>query len=195
MYNKTSPDCDSRDSWVASNNLGLLYHLKEEAIFFYHPRNVGTNPDLAFVSFGQDGRLPDRRVLGKFPSSQHRSSLTTTPTLKVPAQIGLVKCWNFRKADWKRFHLLTDESLERLLPPNTPNIEGAYQDFCNSLLSTAKQCIPRGRRMNYVPCWDKECETLQRSVIRAQLGLTLIELLCPYHLGSGRKCRGYGRKQ
>ena len=28
-----------------------------------------------------------------------------------------------------------------------------------SLLSAAKQCIPRDRRKNYVPCWDKECET------------------------------------
>jgi len=30
-----------------------------------------------------------------------------------------------------------------------------------------KQCIPRGRRKNYVPCWDKECETLYHSFIRA----------------------------
>jgi len=27
-----------------------------------------------------------------------------------------VKCWNFRKADWKRFCLLTGESVERLPP-------------------------------------------------------------------------------
>jgi len=170
VYNKTSPDCDSRDSSVASNYLGLLYHTKEEVIFFYHWRNVGSNPDLAFVSFGQDSRLPDRRVLGKFPSSQHWPSLITLPTLKVPAHSGPVKCWNFRKAGWKRFCLLTDESLERLLPPNKPNIERAYRDFCDSLLSTAKRCIPCGRRMNYVPCWDKECETLQRSFIRGQVG-------------------------
>ena len=34
--------------------------------------NVGTNPDLAFASFGQDSRLPNRRVLGTFPWSLHR---------------------------------------------------------------------------------------------------------------------------
>jgi len=38
---------------------------------------------------------------------------------------------------------------------DTPNIERAYQDFCESLLSAAKQWIPRDRRKNYVPCWDK----------------------------------------
>jgi len=78
-----------------------------------------------------------------------------------------VKRWNFRKADWKRFFFLTDESAERLSPPDTFNFESAYQDFCESLLSTAKQCIPRGRRKKYVPCWDKECDTLYRSFIRA----------------------------
>ena len=71
-YNKTSPDGESLDSWATSSNLGLLYNLKETAIFFSHRWNVGTNPDLAFASFGQDSRLPDRHVLGNFPWSQHR---------------------------------------------------------------------------------------------------------------------------
>ena len=80
-----------------------------------------------------------------------------------------MKRWNFRKADWKRFCLLTGESVERLPPPDTPDIERAYQDFCESLLSAAEQCIARGSWKNYVPCWDKECETLYRS-IRAPVG-------------------------
>jgi len=39
--------------------------------------------------------------------------------------------------------------------------------FCESLLSAAKQCIPRSRRKNIVPRWGKECETLCRSFIPA----------------------------
>jgi len=66
--------------------------------------------------------------------------------------------------------LLPDESVEGLPPPDTSNIEKAHQDFCESLLSAAKQCIPCGRRKNYVPCWDKECETLYRSFTRAPVG-------------------------
>jgi len=58
----------------------------------------------------------------------------------------------------------------RLPPLDAPDIERAYQDFCENLLSAAKQCIPRGRRKNYVPCWDKECETLHRSFIRTPVG-------------------------
>jgi len=69
-----------------------------------------------------------------------------------------------------RFCLLTDESIELLPPPDTSNIERACQDFCESLLSAAKLCIPRGRRKYYVPCWDKECETLYRSFTQAPVG-------------------------
>jgi len=92
------------------------------------------------------------------------------PSLKVPAHSDPVKRWNDRKAVWKCFYLLTDESVERFPPPDTSNIERAYQDFCESLLFAAKQCIPRGRGRSYVPCWDKECETLYRSFPRAPVG-------------------------
>ena len=61
-YNKTYPDSESLNSWATSTNFGLLYHRKETASFASQRWNVGTNPDLAF--FGQDNRLPDRRVLG-----------------------------------------------------------------------------------------------------------------------------------
>jgi len=50
------------------------------------------------------------------------------------------------------------------------------------------------RQKNYVLCWDKECKTLYRSFIRAPMGMTLIEPLHLYHLGSGRRSRSDGRK-
>jgi len=58
---------------------------------------------------------------GKVPAvtdSQHQPSLITPPRLKVPTHSDSVKRWNFRKADWKGFCLLTGESVERLLPPD-----------------------------------------------------------------------------
>ena len=124
-YNTTSTDGESLDSWATSNNLGLLYNPMETARFFSRRWNVGTNPDLAFASLGHDSRLPDRGVLGKFPRSQHRPILITPPRSKVPAHSDPLKRCNFRKADWKRFCLLTDESVERLPPPDTPDIESS----------------------------------------------------------------------
>jgi len=74
----------------------------------------------------------------KVPRSQHRPSLITPPRFKFPAHSDAVNRWNFRKADWKRFCLLTGESIMILPPPDTPDSERAYQDFCESLLSAAK---------------------------------------------------------
>jgi len=102
----------------------------------------------------------------KVPQVTTSASLITPPRLKVLAHSDPVKRWNFRK----RFCLLTDESVERLPPSDTLNIERPYLDFCENLLSAAKQCIPRGRRKNYVLCWDKESETLYRFFVRAPVG-------------------------
>ena len=55
-------------------------------------------------------------------------------------------------------------------PADTTNIEKAYQELCESLLFAAEQCIPLSRCKNYMPCWDKECETLYRSFLQTQVG-------------------------
>ena len=127
VYNTTSPDGDSLHSWATSNNLGLLYSPKETAGFFSRRWNVGTNPEMAFASFGQDSRLPNRRVLESSrshnigpPSQRHQDSRFLPIAIR----------WrNFRKADWKHFCLLTGESVERLPPPDRPNIQSRIKGY------------------------------------------------------------------
>ena len=189
------PDDENLDSWATSNNLGLLYDPRETVSLSSHRWKVGTNPDLSFASFGQDSRLPDRRVLGNFPRSQHRPSLITPPKLNVPAHSDPVKQWNFRKANWKRFCLLTDESVERLPPPDTPGIERAYQDFCEraySLLPNNVSHVADGRTMCHARTNSARPSIAPSS--EPQWGLTLIEPLRPYYLDSGRRSRSDGRK-
>jgi len=109
-----------------------------------------------------------RPGLGKFWSGQLTAWQTCSK--KVPACSDPVKRWNFCKADWKRFCLLTDESVERLPPLDTTNIEKAKREVCKSPLTAAKQCIPHSRQKNYGPCWDNECKNLYRSFVRAPVG-------------------------
>jgi len=97
-YSALSPDGESLASWSAANKLGILLNAKEVISFFSRRWNVSTNPDLAFANVAHDNRLPDRRVLEKFPRSQHRPSLITPPRLKIPACNDPVKRWNFCKA-------------------------------------------------------------------------------------------------
>ena len=73
-------------------------------VFIPAAENTGTNPDLAFASVGPNSRLPDRRILEKFPRSQHRPSLITPPRFAMAVPSMPVKRWNFRKAKMESLH-------------------------------------------------------------------------------------------
>ena len=86
-YDDNSPDGECLAGWASISCLALLYNAKDAASFYSGRWNTGTNPDLAFASVGPNSRLPDRRVLDKFPRSQHRPSLITLPrfAMAVPS--------------------------------------------------------------------------------------------------------------
>ena len=132
--------------------------------------NTGTNPDLTFVSVGPDSRVSDRRILEKLPRSQHRLSLVAPPRLALSVSSKPVKRWNFRKANWSHYNSLTNKLAKRLLPPDSPDVDLAYQDFCNVIRTAAKNFIQRGRRNNRIPCWDAECENLYRTFLQSPEG-------------------------
>ena len=90
-YNPTSTDGECLAAWAANNNLALLYNPKGAASFLSGRWGTGTSPDLAVASADPDSPLPDRRVLEKFPRSQHRPSLITAPKLVAPVPSAPVK--------------------------------------------------------------------------------------------------------
>ena len=114
-----------------------------------------------------DSRLPDRRILGKFPRSQHRPSLISPPKLAHPKPSKPVKRWNFRKANWDHYSNLTNKLAKSIPPPESQNIDQVYQCFCKVISTAAKKCIPRGRRSNHIPCWDAECEDLYQHFLQS----------------------------
>ena len=44
-----------------------------------------------------------------------------------------VKRWNFRKAKWSHYIGLTNKFAKTLLPPDSLDVDAAYQDFCNTI--------------------------------------------------------------
>ena len=60
-----------------------------------------------------------------------------------------VKRWNFRKANRSHYVALTNKFAKTLLPPDSLDVDTAYQDFCNTIKKAAKKTIPRGYRNNY----------------------------------------------
>ena len=157
------------NAWL-SGQLALLYNAKDGSSFYSGRRNTGTNPDLAFASVGPNSRLPDRRVLDKFPRSQHRSSLITPQRFAMAMPSMPVKRRNFRKAKWSHYIALTNKFAKTLLPPNSLDVDAAYQDFSNIIKKATKKTIPRWYRNIYIPCWDAECESLCRTFLQSLQG-------------------------
>ena len=81
-----------------------------------------------------------------------------------------VKQWNFRKAKWSHYNALTNQLAKSSLPPDTSDVDRAYQDFCNSISTAAKKYIPCGRRNDHIPCWDAECENLYQMFLQLPEG-------------------------
>ena len=81
-----------------------------------------------------------------------------------------VKRWNFRKAKWSHYIALTNKFAKTLLPPDSLDVDAAYQDFCNTIKKAAKKTIPRGYRNNYIPCWDAECKSLYKTFLQSPEG-------------------------
>ena len=115
--------------WASTNNLSVLYNPKDAASFHSGRWNTSTNPAIAFVIIDLDSRLPDRRVLEKFPRSQRRPSLITPLGFARSEPSKPVKQWNFRKAKWSHYIAFTNK-LSRTLPP--PDMDQAYQCFCSA---------------------------------------------------------------
>ena len=157
-------------------------------------RDCYTNPDLAFASLGQDSRLPDRHVLGKFPRSQHRPSLITPPRFKFPAHSDPVKRWNFRKVDWKCF-AFSQVNPSRDCHLRTHQILRGHTRLSarpNFLQLNSVSHVPAGRTMCHAG--TKSARPFIAPLSERQWGLPLTELPCPYFFHYNRRSRSDGRK-
>ena len=81
-----------------------------------------------------------------------------------------VKRWNFRKAKWSHYIGLTNKFAKTLLPPDSLDVDAAYQDFCNIIKKAVKKTISRGYRNDYIPCWDAKCESLYKTFLQSLQG-------------------------
>jgi hypothetical protein len=155
-YPNTNPNGNEIASWAERFDLHLLYNAKDHPTFYSGRHKKWSNPDLSFVSSNMTSNC-DRTILDKFPRSGHCPIIVNT---KIGIKIKSLnkKRWNFRKANWTKFTSLTDD-LSRDLPSPTSDASLAYTAFTNMLSSAAKSSIPRGRRSQYIPCWDADCES------------------------------------
>ncbi|VEN59836.1 unnamed protein product [Callosobruchus maculatus] len=140
-----------------SEQINLIFDAKERKTFRSAAWNTESNPDLCFASVdSQNRQIPvSRKVLDDFPHSQHRPII-----LEVGTQIPIIRStprprWNFGKAQWDKFAAQLDSTV-RWIPPKS----SSYDRFIKAVITTAKRCIPRGFRREYVPGWNDDIERL-----------------------------------
>ena len=175
-------------AWLAGQVLPLLYNAKDAASFYSCLWNTGTNPDLAFASVAPNSRLPDRRVLDKFPRLQHRPSLITPPRFALAMPSMSVKLYNFYKAKWSHYIALTNKFAKTLLPPDSLDVDAPYQDFCNIIKKAAKRTIPRGIKTTIFRAGMRSVNPsieLSCSLLMETTQVWLLQLCLPSLTGSG----------
>ena len=147
--------------WASLNGLVHLHDPKNVTTFHSGRWNTAITSDLTFVSVGPDSRVPDRRILKKFPRSQHRPSPIVPPRLALPVPSKPVKRWNFSKANCSHYNT------KSLLPPHLPDVDLAYQDFCNVIRTAVKNSIVEitTHRVGYA-----KCENLYRTFLQSPEG-------------------------
>ena len=117
-YDDSSPDGQCLAGWASINCLALLYNANDAASFYSGRWKTGTGTNLIiFASVGSNSRLSDRRVLENFPGQN--------------IDIRLINHQN-----------LTNKFSKTLLPPDSLDMDAAYQDFCNTFKKEAKKTIP-----------------------------------------------------
>jgi len=138
----------------------LLHDVKQHGTFHSARWQRDYSSDLCWISTTVGCPHPASCVvLGDFPHSQHRPSVTHIG-LQLPIIRG-VQCrrWNFRKADWASYTLAIERSIP-LIPVNNISVEESYQGFCGAMQKATRHSIPRGFRPTYTLCSDEECQDL-----------------------------------
>ena len=161
-YDDNSPDGECLACWASINCLALLYNPKDAASFYSGRWNTGPNPDLAFASVGPNSCLPNRRVLEKFPRSQHRTPFITPPRFAMTLSLA---CRGSMDPDHILHGLLSGSSdtrqvklrSRRLFVPVAPNLLdnlarlGIRASECTNHKWNAEYCENASRLHAFVP--------------------------------------------
>ncbi|CAM2097585.1 unnamed protein product [Caretta caretta] len=129
--------------WISTQDLQLIYELKQQSTFHSSHWQHGYNPDLTFVSKDQSGNtlIVTREVLLAFPNSHHRPIMIYVG-IEIPVFfLKPVPQWNFAKADWDAYKQTIEKTVARI--PARPE---CYQQFTGLLKVAGKKNVSRDFR-------------------------------------------------
>ncbi|KAL4107168.1 hypothetical protein QTP88_017552 [Uroleucon formosanum] len=173
-YDNSDLNGESILEWMDREDASLLFNAKDKGTFRSSRWQKDYNPDLCFVT-RDDLRRPlhaNRKVLNDFPRSQHRPVMANIG-IQIPITKSIQKPrWNFQKANWEEYRKILDDDIRWKKPVSTN-----YDRFVGMVISTAKKCVPRGVRKDFIPGWSKESDDLYKKYKATNFPLTAEDFL------------------
>ena len=181
-YDTTNSDGELVESWMENTwlPLELIHNAKLQKSFNSCRWRRGYNPDLCFVS-QRLAHLSEKGVLNPLPRSQHRPISVMIKPAITKSEVPFRRRFNLKKAKWTDFKKGMEKALLDVEP--TPD---NYSMFVHAVKKTARSCIPRGCRREYISglteestqlleCYETEFGINPFSDTTSEIGDTLME--------------------
>ena len=148
------------------NTLHLLNRPDDSPTFFSRAWKTTTHPDLAFVT-SNISRGAERKVLEQLATGDHKPVLIEIQVSKPRVDSNTLPWRNYKKADWTKFSLLTNQFTAGI-NCKTIKTDKSAKAFTTAILRATKQSIPRGARKDYTPNWSGELQNLNEEESKAR---------------------------
>jgi ribonuclease HI len=114
-------------------------------------------------------RLTDRAVTKQLGGSDHKPIILTIKGTCRTETRKKIASWNYKRANWDAYQTHTEEKLQERF--ETTNVRKNAKTLTNIILEAANKNIPRGRRHNYKPFWNRNLQELhdQASAARSKM--------------------------
>ncbi|KAK7091308.1 hypothetical protein V1264_009008 [Littorina saxatilis] len=161
-YNETDSRGEEVEDWQIEQHLYLLNSPEDPPTFYSRRWMTSTTPDLSF-STNNLQTSAERTVLDQLAGSDHKPVKLTFNLNHHPGDCKPLPRWNYKKAKWEDYSMLTDEYVANI---NTrrKDANSMTKAFNAAVLKAAKETIPRGARKNYKPYWTEELQKLEDQV-------------------------------
>ena len=154
------------EEWQVDTKLLLINDPEDPPTFYSRRWLTTTTPDLAFAT-ENIARKTTREVQNQLGGSDHKPVLLSLDLNYKPTEPKSLPRWNYKKADWTKFSVLTDEAALKI-NNKQDHINKKMKSFNEAILDAAKASIPRGARKNYRPYWTEELQKLEDELSSAR---------------------------
>ena len=151
------------EQWMTENQLVLINKPDDTDSYYSRTWRTTSTPDLA-IATDDLHKISQREVCKQLGGSDHKPILISLE--KCGSRQGkLPPSWNYKKADWHQFSLLSDEYTSKV---DSKQVDLSAKEWTSGVLKAAQESIPNGRRRDYKPFWNDDLEDLHNKLSNAR---------------------------